>query len=345
VTHPTAQRRGIQPSRLLLRFFLLLLALTSTLAGCDTPALPPEPVEIPVPPDESLTTDEYIGLGLPDPDKEWTGEDLAKAQSVLAEVADKGARHLPRYESEKSGAVFARLISTDSLKTFVDPASPLGGRLVGVATYSEAFGKLLQIYFNALQAQQVDGREMLELSETSYRVMNAMMQVFEQTVSSAEPDNPALPAFTASLDQLRAAMGAAAVSAPLLVKEGKLYRPADLEGYLAALEEILPEMVRGANPASRPQISDTIQVLENDPTLVEYKPGLEKLRAKVQAAAEEAAMAHVKQQIKAAHGDKPAGNDKTDSDDKAGDDKADGDKPASDERPADSTAPTQQPSP
>ena len=175
--------------------------------GCDTAALAPKPVEIPVPPDESLTTDEYVGLGLPDPDKEWTGEEMAKAQSVLAEVAQKGAEHLPRYESDKSGAVFARLISTDSLKTFVDPALPLGGRVIGVAVYSEAVGKLLQIYFNALKAEQVDGRDMLELSEASYHVMNSMMQVFEQTAGAADPSNPALSAFAAGLDQLRAGAG------------------------------------------------------------------------------------------------------------------------------------------
>src|SRR5919109_1579901 len=67
------------------------------------------PADPKAPRDESLTSEEYIRLGLAAPDRDWTGNDMVEAEKVLASLAQKGYRQLPRYKSERSGEVFARL--------------------------------------------------------------------------------------------------------------------------------------------------------------------------------------------------------------------------------------------
>lgn len=75
--------------------------------------------------DESLTSEEYLRLGLPAQDRDWSAEDMAKAEKILALLARKGYRKLPRYKSQRSGEVFARLTSPQNLDTLKDRTLPL----------------------------------------------------------------------------------------------------------------------------------------------------------------------------------------------------------------------------
>src|SRR5262245_29693793 len=58
--------------------------------------------------DESWPTDAYVKIGLPDPDRFWTGEDYRDARDVLYALVRTNRAALPRMDSPKSGAVFAR---------------------------------------------------------------------------------------------------------------------------------------------------------------------------------------------------------------------------------------------
>src|SRR6187401_2202300 len=93
-------------------FPMALVIVTLAVCGCGrrTPAPPAEPAAQPIvptataiaapdpPSDESLTSEEYIRLGMPAPDREWSGQDMLTAEKVLASLAEQGNRRLPRYQ-------------------------------------------------------------------------------------------------------------------------------------------------------------------------------------------------------------------------------------------------------
>src|SRR4051812_13257608 len=70
----------------------------------------------PDPPDHSLPAEEYIKLGVPTHDRPWLGSDMTRAAEALSDIAKDDARKLPRHQSERSGTVFARMISVQNLE-------------------------------------------------------------------------------------------------------------------------------------------------------------------------------------------------------------------------------------
>ena len=64
--------------------------------------------------DHSLRSEEYVRLGLPAPDKVWSGAEMIQASKVLASFTQERAGLLPRYKSPRSGDVFARLTSIET---------------------------------------------------------------------------------------------------------------------------------------------------------------------------------------------------------------------------------------
>src|SRR5437773_8872359 len=62
-------------------------------------------------PDQSLTTEAYMKLGIPSPERRWTAKDYAKAIPILQQLAKAAPSQLPRYQSKSSGAVFDRVVS------------------------------------------------------------------------------------------------------------------------------------------------------------------------------------------------------------------------------------------
>ena len=60
--------------------------------------------------DQSLSPEQYMELGFPDFQRDWSADERSKARSLLRQLAEESPTQLPRYESQSSGAVFAKLI-------------------------------------------------------------------------------------------------------------------------------------------------------------------------------------------------------------------------------------------
>src|ERR1017187_6411407 len=106
------------------------------LFGCQSrpatqyPELPAGPMPAPealangktiaTPEDRSLTADEYLRLGVPVVDPAWTGGEMRTAAAVLKDVAKADPSHLPRYRSERSGVLFARMTSAQNIEPYRD---------------------------------------------------------------------------------------------------------------------------------------------------------------------------------------------------------------------------------
>src|SRR5262245_66468073 len=122
------------PSRTISRTAPLSLLFLIVACGCGaTPGTPPRPPDTgpgrpPISADPSLTPEEYLKAGVPAWEKPWSAEDMAAAARALSAVAEKDPRSLPRYQSERSGPLFARITAADNLDRFKDPSLPLDQR-------------------------------------------------------------------------------------------------------------------------------------------------------------------------------------------------------------------------
>ncbi len=87
----------------LLTLYVMGLAAVSS-AGAQKRAL------VEIPPDHSLVAEQYVARGLPDPAREWGAGELADALRLLDELAAEDPTLLPRFGSDRSGAVFDRIL-------------------------------------------------------------------------------------------------------------------------------------------------------------------------------------------------------------------------------------------
>ena len=77
----------------------------------------------------SYKPEEYIRLGMPAYDRDWSAKDMVNAAKVLASIEQRGNQYLPRYKSDRSGVVFARIISPDNFEFLLKHDIPLKVRM------------------------------------------------------------------------------------------------------------------------------------------------------------------------------------------------------------------------
>lgn len=140
--------------------------------------------------DESFTPEEYIRLGLPAHDREWSGDDMVNVEKILASIAQKGYRHLPRYKSERSGVVFARLTSPQNLDLFRNRSLPLGPRLSQSLNYLQASNQVNKLYLSAFLKKDVRDSELVELMGSLLRSTAVLLELVDELLPTLNKDEP-----------------------------------------------------------------------------------------------------------------------------------------------------------
>lgn len=85
--------------------------------------------ELPIARDESLTLDQYVQLGFPELGVDWSSDERATVRTLLRDLAGQRPTQLPRFASERSGALFQKLISEEFFRRTA--AEGAIGRLTG----------------------------------------------------------------------------------------------------------------------------------------------------------------------------------------------------------------------
>ena len=99
----------------ILLLFVCIMALSS--CGNDGPE------------DKSLSQEEYLNLGIPDPYKIWRSNDFALAHAVLENIKSTKPYNLPLKGSRKSGVVFDRMVSLENMDFLQDKSLHLVDKL------------------------------------------------------------------------------------------------------------------------------------------------------------------------------------------------------------------------
>jgi hypothetical protein len=274
---------------------LLMLTVIATW-GCGNPSgqTTPSPSKSPEPSgevnqaspqresDQSLKTEEYVRLGLPAPHKVWSGADMIKANNLLASIARENSARLPSYQSPRSGAVFARLTSTESLPSFTNRDVPVQTRLGQALDYCDGLKEILKTYTAAFLSKEVTDAEVVELTGAFLRCLVVELDLVDEFVLTLDKSDPKYVIRMQGLETMK--LGLAQIVSGLLVTltERDRYRDSELVRLVAYMQETLPAVAQRMSPAARTETVARLQQMQEDPKMKHLQPGLRELLGKVQ---------------------------------------------------------------
>jgi hypothetical protein len=161
------------------RIWSLGVVLVCLLTGCVAVKAPAPTAEsvtlppVPVSSDESWPVADYVRMGMPDPGRRWTAADYRDCRDVLYKLDRTHRAALPRMESSKSGAVFARLIG--STNVLAERELPTKERLEFFIDVLNRFPAFREIYRFDVREPALH-REGIELDHAWLRMLGAAVE-------------------------------------------------------------------------------------------------------------------------------------------------------------------------
>ena len=227
-----------------------------------------------VPPDRSLNAADYIAAGLPAYDHAWQPAELGLAAQVLTDLAAGNPAALPRYQSVKSGAVFARLVARNNLDLYANATFPLEARYQSSLAHLQGLVKLLNLYSAAGDANLTGDSELLELMIAQVRLAVVIHSLAEQVVAGLDPNDPS----AAALPRMQAGSEKIVDGCLVTLTERNAYRTSELKRFAGMLQESLPALMPHLSSAGREKILARLRALPEEGVVSDMRPELEALR-------------------------------------------------------------------
>jgi hypothetical protein len=246
------------------------------------------PADAAAPRDDSFTTEEYVHLGLPAPDKAWSADDMAKAAEVLGAIAQQGYQHLPRYKSKRSGEMFARLTSPQNLDFFKNRSLPLGSRMPPLLDFGQANTHIFKLYLPGFVNKEIRDTEIVELWGAQLRSTTMMLELLDEFLPTITKDDPKYQVRMRGLDRVKRGLAEVVAGGLQTLTERATYRTRELVKLIGFEEVSFPLIVPRLLPADRTATLAQLDKLQNDTTLIDLQPSLGVLRLKVKDAVEQA---------------------------------------------------------
>lgn len=236
-------------------------------------AVPP----IKLPDDVSLPAEEYLRLGLPAWDRQWSAEDMTRAADILAPGAPKLGPPLPRFESKRSGTVFARLTAPDNFAMLQDPSVPPKARMILHSNFNEAFNRILMRYGVEFDKDIVSDRDMIEMFCVQLHACVMVCRLVDDSMPTfRETDRD----FAARVENLKVSRQGLAlvVSASLqILTERRFYGAEPRRSLVVRLQSTLPTLLRNLSNVSRTEMRTRLDRMNEDPVFRDLQPELGEL--------------------------------------------------------------------
>lgn len=131
-------------------------------------------------PDNSLTTEAYVYIGVPDPSSPWLSKDYKKGFRFLERIFELDKWSLPRKDSPYSGEVFGRMVAKENLDILVDKSIPLPQRLEEIDGLARYTASVRLLYEEPDQPHERFSKEVLAAKGFElYFGKNALMLIME----------------------------------------------------------------------------------------------------------------------------------------------------------------------
>jgi len=264
-------RRAVQ----ILAFNLGLCSACAGPAPTPVASTPPPAAPAPraAPADASLTTQEYVQLGVPDPARPWTGAELGQAVRALTQLAQQRPDALPRHQSPRSGVLFARLTTTPDLSSLGDQDATLEQRGRTAEAFLAAASPMFGLYEAALARGAVDNRDAIEVVGWQYRCLAAVLGFAAEAGPQLDPEDPEHAARLKAFDAARADAGSA-VKFTVDAMRASSTSADERRTLLGQLQETFPTILPTLTASAQSELLTSLRQLDADPAQADLDPDL-----------------------------------------------------------------------
>jgi len=246
-------------------------------------ASPPKSV-----PDESLPADQYVTQGLPSYDRPWVGQDLTVVAAKLKALAADNPQQLPRRGSDKSGAVFARLVADDNLAFFRNRSLPLSSRFPDGLAYFQSQNEILKSYAGALDRGKVSGDDVIDLLAAELSTVQAVLELVDEFMPTIPKDDGKYEVRMHGLQTMRQGLATMVSGVLTALTESQVYGVETRLRLLARCLDTFPHIIPKLTKPSQAEVKRRLAELASDPTVSGLRPQLVSLRDVVERAVREA---------------------------------------------------------
>lgn len=234
--------------------------------------------------DGSLTPEEYVRYGMPAVDREWSGDDLTRAEGVLSGLSKRGYQILPKYQSERSGEVFARMTSVKNLELLRNKSQPVDTRFTQAVEYYDASSRLLKLYLTAYVKKGVKENDLFELIGARLRLAVVILDLGDEFVASLKQDDPNYQSRLQGLEGMKQGL-ASVVSGSIQTLKARGKTPVeDIAKLVGSMQETFPRIVPQLPLDARVETLVEVTRLRDDPEMQDLKSKLQELHSTVKAA-------------------------------------------------------------
>jgi hypothetical protein len=194
--------------------------------------------------DTSLPLSVYRAAGVPDVDQAWSARDYERSLTVFVDLLRSGRGDLPRRGSQRSGALFARLVAVDNFRSAEQAAPPERARRL--QSDLDVYPGLLKLY-----APANDG---IDFSVEQTELIVSLFELLKFALDSSHPLAAGDPAWAdAYARQQQVTLGAARGASAMLAEPERYALP--LRQYLkAALVRLAPALEQHLEPSAANEV-------------------------------------------------------------------------------------------
>ncbi|WP_166831012.1 hypothetical protein [Thalassoroseus pseudoceratinae] len=241
------------------------------------PVVPAESAQLKPLADNSLTTEEYIRLGLPAPDREWIGSEFTGIAAIIGQLAQRDATQLPRYQSPKSGDVFARLVSTENLEFYRNSQVPMQQRMPASLAHTQGLNTVFWNYLSLSAQQSGLSGEIVELAGAQMQLSLVIRELATELLPQLDPNDPTYPVRMEGYNRMKKGFAMTFTGCLQMLSETDRYEMKDLKRLLTHVQATLPQMMPHLSEGSQLENLVSIEKLIENPELEELRPELKKL--------------------------------------------------------------------
>lgn len=153
-----------------MRILLFLLCCPLLLLGQNTTNYP----------DNSPYVADFLKMGLPAVDQLWTVKEFAKAFNLLDRIYQMDKYSMPRYQSEYSHDVFARLTAFENFDYLLDEKVNFGHRVSALESLRKVPLRILVYYWENKEEKERFGKEVMQCLLVRVYGNNQVKKLYDQ---------------------------------------------------------------------------------------------------------------------------------------------------------------------
>lgn len=231
--------------------------------------------------DNSFLISKYFEMGVPSPERVWSGHDLRQASDIFAKILSENPYSLPRYQSKKSGKLFERLISDENLSPLKDVTISLEIRGPATAEYLDGFNGLLNIYAKAYLSYHVDNIDYIELNGFLLKITAILVRNNLEFINSLEQSDPRYDRAVSGMNNLKEGLAKICFGAINKLEQKDVFGSSSLIVLINHMSQSLPEIVASLSPNNKKEVILKLKSMKDNPSLSEFSNYIEILLKRI----------------------------------------------------------------